>query len=216
MGGKRLLALLACGLVLSGVAVAPASATPTATSLNAADPPGDWDRHVDDPWTWYAPQGWIAAAGPYDLNISSPTGVKWVKFGFSAAPVDMTQTDAANAVAWFAYWRDQLAASSINGSNGLYSKPLASARYTAVGAVRQLAAQTPYRTRWRQRVEFKGTRLNGKRILGEMVMDYSVDAVGDAGAESFQIRSAPRRTFDNTIGQLRLVQSLIFYCGSVC
>ncbi|HET7668611.1 MAG TPA: hypothetical protein VFK56_21610, partial [Mycobacterium sp.] len=54
----------------------------SALPAGAVDPPGNWSRHVDQPWAWYAPQGWIAAAGPYDLNISSPTGVKWVKFGF--------------------------------------------------------------------------------------------------------------------------------------
>jgi hypothetical protein len=182
----------------------------------AVDPPGNWTRHEDPPWAWYAPDGWIAAAGPNDLNISSPTGSKWVKYGFSAAPVDPTRTDAANAAAWFAYWRTQMRQTSINAFGGLYSKPLASDRYTAVGPIVQLPAQTLYRTRWRQRVTFAGVRPNAHRIRGEMVMDYSVSVYGDSGAESFQIRSAPKRTFDDSVGQLRLVQSLIFYCGGTC
>jgi hypothetical protein len=182
----------------------------------AVDPPGDWERHVDRPWTWYAPQGWIAAAGPYDLNISSPTGVKWVKFGFSAAPVDATKTDAANAAAWFAYWPAHMRSGSVTAPAGLYSKILASDRYTGLGAIQQLPATQLYRTRWRERVTFAGVRPNSKRIKGEMVMDYSVSVYGDSGAESFQIRSAPKRVYGDVIGTLRLVQQLIFYCGTTC
>lgn len=204
-GARTFVAACVAGLTVLG-----------ALPAGAVDPPGNWTRHEDPPWTWYAPDGWIAAAGANDLNISSPTGSKWVKFGFSAAPVDATQTDAANAAAWFAYWRTQMAQSSINAFGGLYSKPLASDRYTALGAIQQLPATQLYRTRWRERVTFAGVRPSGKRIKGEMVMDYSVSVYGDSGAESFQIRSAPRRTFDDVVGQLRLVQQLIFYCGSVC
>lgn len=182
----------------------------------AVDPPGDWTRHVDRPWTWYAPDGWVAAAGPYDLNISSPTGVKWVKYGFSEAPVDVTKTDAANAATWFAYWRAQMRQGSVNAPAGLYSKILASDTYTAIGAIQQLPAAQLYRTRWRQRVTFAGVRPSGHRIRGEMVMDYTVSVYGDSAAESFQIRSAPRRGYDAVIGTLRLVQQLIFYCGTVC
>jgi len=188
----------------------------TALPAGAVTPPGDWQRHVDRPWSWYAPQGWVGAAGPYDLNISSATGSKWVKFGFSAAPVDATQTDAANAAAWFAYWRDHLAQGSIAAGAGLYSKILASDRYTSVGAIQQLTPSSLYRTRWRQTVLFAGARPNGRRIRGEMVMDYTVSTYGDSGAESFQIRSAPKRGYDNVIATLRLVQRLIFYCGDVC
>ena len=191
-------------------------ATLTAVPAGAVTPPGDWVRHVDRPWAWYAPDGWIGAAGSNDMNISSPTGSKWVKFGFSAAPVDPTQTDAANAAAWFAYWRQQMGQSSINGMAGLYSKALASDQYTAIGAVQQLTPSALYRTRWRQLVTFTGVRPNGHRIRGEMVMDYTVSTYGDSGAESFQIRSAPRRSFDNVVATLRLVSRLIFYCGSVC
>jgi hypothetical protein len=139
-----------------------------------------------------------------------------VKYGFSAAPVDVTQTDAANAAAWFAYWRTQMAQGSVNGPAGLYAKTLTSDRYTAVGAIQQLAATSLYRSRWRQRVEFAGARQNGKRIRGEMLMDYTVSVYGDSGAESFGIRSAPRRGYNGTIGTLRLVQRLIFYCGTTC
>ena len=188
----------------------------SALPAGAVAPPGNWTRHEDPPWAWYAPDGWIAASGANDLNISSPTGSKWVKFGFSAAPVDATQTDPANAAAWFAYWRTQMAQSSINAFGGLYSKPLASDHYTAIGAIQQLPATQFYRTRWRERVTFTGVRPNGHRIRGEMVMDYSVSTYGDSGVESFQIRSAPRSVYDDVIGTLRLVQQLIFYCGTTC
>ncbi|HEX4655221.1 MAG TPA: hypothetical protein VH274_05725 [Mycobacteriales bacterium] len=139
-----------------------------------------------------------------------------MKYGFSAAPVDPTKTDADNAVAWFAYWRKQMATGSVSAPAGLYSKTLASDRYTAIGAIQPLTSTSLYRTRWRQRVEFAGVRPDGHRIRGEMVMDYTVSVYGDSGAESFQIRSGPRRGYDNVISTMRLVQRLIFYCGSVC
>lgn len=197
-------------------AIAAVATVLTSMPAGAVTPPGDWQRHVDRPWAWYAPQGWVGAAGAYDLNISSPTGSKWVKLGFSAAPVDAAQTDAANAAAWFSYWRTHLAQGSTAAPAGLYSKILASDRYTVLGAIRQLTPASLYRTRWQQTVQFAGVRPNGHRIRGEMVMEYTVSSYGDSAAESFQIRSAPRRVYDSVIATLRLVQRLIFYCGDVC
>ena len=212
------------GRVLVALGLCVAAATTVASGAVAAPVggtvPTNWTRHVDPPWTWYAPAGWIAAHGPYDLNISSPTGAKWNKFGFSAATYDATVTPLANAQQWFAGLRNNYLSTARNGP-GLYSTALRSARFTSVGAINRIPPTTEYALAWRQRVEFKGRRLDGKRILGEMVMDYAAnpptafDPFGNA-VESFQVRSAPRHGFDASLRTLRTVQRLIFYCGSVC
>lgn len=214
MARVRVLAAVLCAIAVAVPSAA--TAAPSHTAAATATPPGDWVRHVNPPWTWYAPSGWIAAYGPYDLNISSGTGTRWVKYGFSAAPVDAAKTDAANASSWFTYWRNNELAASLTNSGVLYSRQLASDAFTNIGAVRQLTTTQGYRSRWRQWVTFKGIRTNGKRIRGELVMDYAVGTYGDFAAESFQVRAAPRRVYDDVISTLRLVQQLIFYCGDVC
>src|SRR4051794_23231216 len=78
------------------------------------------------PWSWWPPAHWVDAHGPYDLNISSPTGARWVKFGFSAAPIaNLAATPAQNAAAFFAYLRRNYRLGSVNGP-GLYSRGLRS------------------------------------------------------------------------------------------
>lgn len=101
-------------------------------------------------------------------------------------------------------------------SVGLYSMPLASDHYTSIGAT---TAHTPtiagYGTDFRKQVTFAGTRSDGVRIRGEMVMDYTESVYGDIGIESFQVHAAPRNGYATTITMLRTIQHCIAYTGSL-
>jgi hypothetical protein len=196
---------LVVGLALAGTAL-PASARTSGASTASVTAPVGWVRHVAQPWIWWAPSStWVAASGPNDLNISSGTGILWNKYGASAAV-------SVAPVTWFRYLRNNYLVGSRNGP-GFWSRALATTAITGVAAVQTIPSQYGY---YRQRITFTGTRVGGGTIDGEMIMDYFyVDAFHDAG-QRMQVRSAPRTNNASSILLLRKVQSLIFYCGSVC
>jgi hypothetical protein len=217
MGKRALSIIIAVAVLVSGGA---AIAAPAAHNVARVQPPNDWVRHAKAPWTWWTPRHWVAAHGAHDLNISSPTGALWNKFGFSEALYSATLTPAGNAAAWFQY----VSANQLQGSlhtAGLYSFPLRSDSYTAIGAIRQIPPVSGFTYAWEQIATFKGRRTDGVRIRGRIVMDYAAnppsafDPYGNGG-ESFQVQAAPRQGFANSFNTLKLVQSLITYCGSVC
>lgn len=220
MGGPRIpVAAVLCALAVAGT-VAPVAAQPARHGASLVLPPTGWHRHVSAPWVWWTPRHWVAAHGPYDLDISSPTRAKWVKYGYSGAPYFASLTPAANAKKWF----HDLLANYRDGSRkgpGLYSRALASDHYTALGTIHQVPAMRGYALQWRQTAQFVGRRADGVLIQGEMVLDYAenppsgFDVFGNA-AESQQVRAAPATRFTTSIGTLRLIQRLIHYCGGTC
>jgi hypothetical protein len=195
--------------------VATAVAIPAGVA-SAGQIPNNWVHHQAAPWSWWTPPHWVDAHGPYDLNISSPTGERWVKFGFSGDPVFSYQpTPLENARHFFRYLRQNYLHGSLNGP-GLYSIGLRSDRYTDIGAITVHPRTIDgYSRDYRQRVTFTGTRHNGARIRGEMVMDYVESNFGDSGIESFTVRSALRSGYDTTIRQLRTISQHIAYTGSL-
>jgi hypothetical protein len=138
-----------------------------------------------------------------------------VKSGFSEAPASYTLTQQQNADAFFSYWMSNYRAGSLH-SAGLYSMALARDSYTSVGAT---TANPPtlvgYGSDFRKTVTFAGTRSDGVRIRGEMVMDYTESVYGDSGIESFQVRAARRDGYATTITTLRTIQHYITYTGSL-
>ncbi|MBK5233805.1 MAG: hypothetical protein JJE13_12600 [Thermoleophilia bacterium] len=43
--------------------------------------PSNFERHSETYWVWYGPGSWFASSGKNDLNIASPTGQLWEKYG---------------------------------------------------------------------------------------------------------------------------------------
>jgi hypothetical protein len=217
MKGARLISWAGCLIALGSLLAVPAAAARAATEVQ---PPNNWHRHVNAPWTWWAPPHWVAAHGANDLNISSPTGALWNKFGFSSATYYNTLKPDANAAQWFHDLRVNQLNGSLN-SAGLYSFALRSDHFTSVGAIRQIPAVSGFTLAWEQVATFAGRRTDGVRVKGRLVMDYAANApsafdpYGNAG-ESFQVQAAPTNGFAASLRTLKLVQSLITYCGSVC
>ena len=213
---RRVSRLTRCLLVVGLCAGTVAAPTMATAAPSGASIPTNWVHHAETPWSWWTPPGWVDAHGTYDLNLSSPTGADWVKFGFSGDPVfSYLPTPRANAQHFFTYLLNNYGSGSIN-TPGLYSMPLRSDRYTDVSAITvHPPTISGYSNDFRQRATFVGVRNDGVRIRGELVMDYVESVYGDSGIESFQVRSAPRRGFTDTIGKLRKIQHFITYTGSL-
>lgn len=183
------LAALLLALVVTGVA-------PPQDSSAAI--PSNFRRHQELYWVWYGPESWGASSGKYDLNISSPTGTLWNKYGAGGVVCP------ASAGQWFKSLRDNYQSTAGQGF-GLYSKPLKSARFTKIGGIRKL--DTYY---FRQTVKWLGRRRNGARIKGEMVMDvFVVDLFSGVCGQRFQVRGAPARGYGKSIRLLRTIQSTV-------
>jgi hypothetical protein len=162
--------------------------------------PSNFTRHQEQFWVWYGPPGWGAASGKNDLNISSPTGTLWNKYG--AGGVVCPQS----AGQWFKSLRENYRDTARAGF-GLYSRPLFNARFTAMGAVRQIG-----NAYFRQTVRWAGRRRGGQQIRGEMIMDVFVavpDPFFPVCGQRFQVRGAPARGNARSIRLLRTVQSTI-------
>lgn len=206
MRRQRLVALAGC-LVGVLAAVMPAQAAPAGSTI-----PTSWVHHAEAPWSWWSPPNWVDAHGVNDLNISSPTGALWAKFGFSQALVLVPGgTPAQNASAWFTYWAGQL-----RGTPDMYGRGLAAMHYTSVGDITELPATIPgYSDDFRVRLTYAGRAVDDTRIRGELVMDYVESGYGDIGIESYKSRAAPRRIFDDSIGKLRKIHRFVTYTGSL-
>lgn len=171
-------------------AMAPAAAA-------AATPPGNFERHEGEHWTWYAPPGWVASEGANDIYIGSPTGALYLHYGAGGTP-------CYEPAAFFSAVRSGYGGSKAAFS--LYSKPLASAHFTKVGPVRSTGSLA-----FRQSSRFAGRTRGGKQIKGEMTLDlFAVDVSSGVCGERQQVRSAPARGNARSLRLLRVVQSAIF------
>lgn len=159
--------------------------------------PSSFRRHVETFWVWYGPPNWIAASGKNDIQISSPTGTLWNNYGAGGAVCPRT------AGQWFQFVSSNFRQTARQGQ-GLYSKPLAAARYSRRGRIRQRGQGY-----FRQRLQWAG-RSGGRQIRGELIMDiFVVDALSGICGQRFQSRGAPARRNGRSIRLLRTVQSTI-------
>jgi len=163
--------------------------------------PSNFRRHQEQYWVWYAPQDWVASSGKYDLNIGSPTGTLWNKYGASAVICPQS------AGQWFTRLRNTFRKQA-GKPFGLYSFGMKGAHYTRVGRIQKLPAATYGPDYYRQKVLWAGRRKsNDQAIRGEMIMD--VFAVSGSCGQRFQTRGAPARGNAKNIRLLRIVQSTI-------
>ncbi len=174
-----------------------------AAGAGAATPPGNFKRHENRYWTWYAPKGWGAAIGANDIYISSPTGTLFLHYGAGGVPCSYppywTTVNGYFSVVRNSYLQNA------GKSFDFYSHPLRTARFTNV-ATRQI--RNNY---FRQVARFQGRRPNGQQIKGEMVLDlFAVDPSSNVCGERQQVRSAPANGIGRSLRLLRTVQSVIF------
>jgi hypothetical protein len=193
------------GIGSSAVAVAVAAAAVlTAAAAGAATPPGNFKRHENRHWTWYAPKGWGAAFGANDIYISSPTGTLFLHYGAGGVPCSYPPY-WTTINGYFSLVRDSYLQNT-KRSFDFYSHPLRTARYTNVGPTRQI--RNGY---FRQVSRFRGRRPSGRQIKGEMVLDlFAVDPLSNVCGERQQVRSAPANGIRGSLRLLRIVQSVIF------
>ncbi|MFN8159872.1 MAG: hypothetical protein U0R52_02345 [Solirubrobacterales bacterium] len=192
--GSGAIATLAVAVIGLGVAGTAAAATP----------PGNFKRHENRYWTWYAPKGWGAAYGANDIYITSPTGTLFLHYGAGGTPC--TYPPYYNSVGGFFSLVRKSYLQNRRKNFDLYSHPLAGASFTNVSGIRQI--QQGY---FRQVSRFQGRRPNGERIKGEMVLDlFVVDAFSNVCGERQQVRSAPVNGNAKALKLLRIVQSVIF------
>ncbi|MGK2933001.1 MAG: hypothetical protein ACSLFD_09590 [Solirubrobacterales bacterium] len=157
-------------------------------------------RHQEANWVWYGPQSWFASSGPNDINIASPTGTLWLKFGSGGAVCPSSANE------WFQSVRSNYRSTAGNGF-GLYSKPLRGARFTSIGRIRQFqSAQHP--VYYRQNTRWVGRKRNGQQIRGEFIMDVFANNFGTCG-QNFLSIGAPSRRNGRSIGLLKDVFSTL-------
>lgn len=175
-----------------------------ATAATAATPPGNFKRHVNRYWTWYGPKGWDAAYGANDLYIGSPTGALFLHYGAGGVPCSYPP-HFTTINGYFTLVRNSYKQNAGKAFD-FYSHPLQSARFTNLGATRQI--RNGY---FRQASTFQGRRPNGQQIKGEMVLDFfAVDPSSNVCGERQQVRSAPANGIGQSLKLLRIVQSVIF------
>ena len=193
----RWLPILAAALVSLALVIPMLAPTPSGAAY-----PSSFRRHQEQYWVWYAPRSWIASSGKYDLNISSATGTRWNKYGYSAVV-------CYNPAAWFKYLRNNYRDTAGAGF-GLYSKPLSRTHFPRIGRIKQLPKARYGPAYFRQKLLWTGRRKgSGQVIRGEMIMDiFAIDSFGNC-AQRFQTRGAPARGNAASIRLLRLVQSTI-------
>ena len=190
------------GIVSSAVAILAAAVL--AAGAGAATPPGNFKRHENRYWTWYAPRGWEASFGANDIYIGSPTGTLFLHYGAGGVPCSYPPY-WTTVNGYFAFIRASYL--QARGQNfDFHSFPVPNARFTNVAATRQI--RNGY---FRQVSRFQGRRRNGQQIKGEMVLDlFAVDPLSNVCGERQQVRSAPANGNGRSLRLLRIVQSVIF------
>ncbi len=204
---SRVIAATACIAVaatgtITSTTVAHAAAAP-AIATSSPNPPSNFRRHEMTHWTWYGPRTWVAAEGANDLYVSSPTGTQYLHYGASAAPC-VYPPNYSDVPGFFSFVRNGYL-STAAANFGLYSHGLRSARFTSIGAIKQISP-----TYVRQTSRFTG-RSGRTAVKGEMVLDFFVvDAASGVCGERQQVRSAPAKGFKASVSLLRKVQTFIF------
>jgi len=187
-GGLALIPVLAVVLLLSA-AFGPGSA--------AAGLPDNFERHKENNWVWYGPGDWVASSGQNDINISSPTGKLWIKFGASGVICPNSADE------WFTGLRNSYR-NTAGAGFGLYSRPLKTARYSSIGPTREIS--TNY---FRQKDKWVGRKRNGQQIRGEFTMDvFAIDGLGTCGQQFLSI-GAPSKGNAPSLKLLRTVVSTL-------
>ncbi len=191
------------GIVSSAVVIVLGAAV-AAGPAGAATPPGNFKRHQNRHWVWYAPRGWEASFGANDIYIGSPTGTLFLHYGAGGVPCSYAPYwNSVNG--YFAFTRASYLQARRQNFD-FHSFPVPNARFTNVGATRQI--RNNY---FRQVSTFQGRRPNGQQIRGEMVLDlFAVDPFDNVCGERQQVRSAPANGIGRSLRLLRIVQSVIF------
>ena len=190
------------GIVSSAAAILAAAVL--AAGAGAATPPGNFKRHENRYWTWYAPRGWEASFGANDIYIGSPTGTLYLHYGASGTPCSYPPF-YASVNGFFSFIRGSYLQARTQNFD-FHSFPVPNARFTNVAATRQI--RNGY---FRQVSRFQGRRRNGQQIKGEMVLDlFAVDPLSNVCGERQQVRSAPANGNGRSLSLLRVVQSVIF------
>jgi len=194
--GRARMAVAALVLTLVTAVFALGLSGPLPSTADAGVP-SNFKRHQEQYWVWYAPGDWIAASGKNDLNISSPTGKLWNKYGAGGVVCPNTADD------WFRYIRNNYRDTAKAGS-GIYSRPLFGTHFTKVGKTVQ-----DQQYFWHQIVKWAGKRGNGKVVRGEMGMTIQYDPYSGACVQTLQTRGAPAKGNAASIKLLRTVQRTI-------
>ena len=158
--------------------------------------PKNFVRHQESNWVWYGPKSWFASSGPNDINIASPTGTLWEKFGAGGAVCPNSADE------WFTNLRNNYRDTAGNGF-GLYSKPLKTARFTSIGRIRNLSNAT-FPQYFRQKNKWVGRKRNNRQIRGELTMDIYADRFGTCGQQFLSI-GAPAKGNARSLRLLRTI-----------
>ncbi|MGK2956178.1 MAG: hypothetical protein ACSLFI_10985 [Solirubrobacterales bacterium] len=193
-GNRRVGAIWIAGVVLCCALLFSAAAPPPQASGAL---PSNFVRHKEANWVWYGPESWFASSGANDINVASPTGKLWLKFGSGGVVCPNSAGE------WFRSLRNNYR-DTAGGGFGLYSKPLRTARFTSIGRIQQL--DTVY---FRQKTKWVGRKRNGQQIRGELTMDvFAVDSFGTCGQRFLSI-GAPSRGNARSLRLLRTVFSTL-------
>ena len=159
----------------------------------AAAVPGNFKRHENKYWRWYAPPGWTASWGFNGIDILNPVGTMYNGYGHGGVPCP------SSVPAYFRGYRAYL-----RRNNGLYPRRLRSAHYTRVGEIQRRSSTYVF-----QKATFRGVRQNGTAIRGELQLDIFYTS-GLCGQRS-QVRSAPARGYGESLQTLRAIQRALFF-----
>ena len=195
-GARHLLVfgILIAGLVclVAGDSAQAGGVAARADGAQARAVPNSFVRHENRYWTWYAPRRWVAASGASAIRISSPTGTKFNDYQVGAVPC------VQNVAAFFRSIRAQ-----IKNQGGLYTRPLRSARYTAVGPLRRRGNY------YKQGALFRGVRRSGGAVKGQVELDLTKSQFGCSGTG--QVRGAPQRGYARSLRTLNAIQNALKY-----
>jgi len=178
-------------LVPSSAPAAPSATASAAPSPNATAVASriKLKRHESRWWVWYAPPRWVAAESANGIDITSPTGVLHIGYGFSGTAFPISQAEV----------REYL-----TESGGLDSHPLSRVAFLRTGrpfafagGMRQISVFRAYRTNRRQWI---------RGIL-------KIDVFESGGAPGFaaSVIGAPVRQFRGSRSTLERVLKLIFF-----
>ena len=174
----RLRLWLAVGLFLGLFAVG------TASAVNV-------QRHENTYWVWYAPRGWVDQHSANGIDISSPTGVYVVSYGFSGTPGPVS----------FRQVRQYMLQ-----TNALDLHPLRKAHFTEIGRPFSFAGGKRQVTQWAAIRSDRHEHVRGVAKI-DIFNDYASGTFGFAVGNY----ASPRDSFNRIEPTLKFVLGHISY-----